>query len=112
MTNPQQPASPAAWHPALGGGQNYWDGTAWTHHADWNGTAWALQAMAASPAVKNPNHGNLVSGGYIFAVLMPLIGFVLGLVAVTRDEPATSKHGMKIIGLSIVAFLIYLKLGL
>jgi Protein of unknown function (DUF2510) len=107
---PNQPASPPGWYPGPDGSHSYWDGSVWTHHADRGRTVRALQATAP-PAVKNPNHSNLVQGGYIFAVLMPLIGFALGLVAVTRPEPATSKHGMKIIGLSIVAFLVYFQLA-
>jgi Protein of unknown function (DUF2510) len=107
-----QPASPPGWYPGPNDSHSYWDGCAWTHHADRDRTVRPLQVTVPSiTPVKNPNHSNLVSGGYIFAVVMPLIGFVLGLVAVTRPEPATSKHGMKIIGLSIVAFIIYFKLA-
>lgn len=49
--------------------------------------------------------GALVVVGYIFAVLMPLIGFILGLVAVTRPVKAKSKHGVWIIVVSVLAFI-------
>jgi Protein of unknown function (DUF2510) len=100
------------WYPGPDDSHSYWDGSAWTHHADKARTVRPLQATVAPvEPTQNPNHSSLVSSGYIFAVLMPIIGFVLGLMALGRPEPGTSKHGMKIVGLSIVAFIVYLKLA-
>jgi hypothetical protein len=52
--------------------------------------------------------GGLVAVGYILAILMPLIGFILGIVTVTRPSRATNKHGIWIIVLSIVVFVVAL----
>jgi 4-amino-4-deoxy-L-arabinose transferase-like glycosyltransferase len=45
----------------------------------------------------------LVVVGYILAVAMPPIGFVLGLVVVSRGARAKSRHGALIIAVSVVA---------
>ena len=34
---------------------------------------------------------------------MPLIGFILGIVIVTRPDKATSRHGVWVIALSVIA---------
>jgi hypothetical protein len=48
--------------------------------------------------------------GYILAVVIPLVGFILGIVVVTRSEKAVSKHGPFIIVVSVVAFIVYVAL--
>lgn len=50
--------------------------------------------------------GGVVVAGYIFAVLMPIIGLILGIIAATRPNKSTSKHGVWIIVLSAVIFAI------
>ena len=45
----------------------------------------------------------LVVLGYITAVAMPLIGLVIGIVLATGLPGARSKHGVRIIILSIIA---------
>jgi len=37
--------------------------------------------------------GALVVVGYVTAAVLPLIGFILGIVVATRPVRATSKHG-------------------
>lgn len=49
----------------------------------------------------------MVVVGYITAVIMPIIGLVLGIVAVTRPDPSVTRHGAWIIGLSALMFVIY-----
>lgn len=44
----------------------------------------------------------LVIAGYILAVLVPLVGFILGIVAATRPQRRISKHGVWIVVVSIV----------
>ena len=50
----------------------------------------------------------LVVLGYITAVAMPLIGFILGIVVATRPVKAHSKHGVWIIVVSIVASVLWI----
>lgn len=50
---------------------------------------------------------NLLVCGYVFAVVMPIVGFVLGVVTLTRPNRELSRHGLKIIGLSVAVFVIY-----
>jgi hypothetical protein len=54
----------------------------------------------------------LVVTGYVLAVLMPLIGFILGIVVATRPARATNKHGWMIIVLSVVAFIVFMALAI
>lgn len=48
----------------------------------------------------------LVILGYITAFAIPLIGFVLGVVVVTRPDRRISKHGVRIIVLSIIVLIV------
>jgi hypothetical protein len=45
----------------------------------------------------------LVVLGYILAVAMPPLGFVLGLVVLSRGARAKSRHGVLIIAVSVIA---------
>jgi hypothetical protein len=67
-----------------------------------------MSTPAPTPLSKESK--NLISCGYIFAVIMPIIGLILGLVTITRPEQAISKHGLKVIMLSVVAFIIWYKI--
>jgi hypothetical protein len=73
----------------------------------WDGQTWGPPAPPTTNA-QSEYQGGLVAAGYIFAVLMPFVGFILGLVVVTRPSRATSKHGLWIIILSIVVFIVAL----
>ena len=44
--------------------------------------------------------------GYIFAILIPLIGLIFGIYLWSRDEENAKKHAKIIIGLSIVIWII------
>lgn len=46
--------------------------------------------------------------GYITAVAMPLVGLIVGIVVATRHGRADSKHGLRIIALSIVASVVWI----
>jgi nitrate/nitrite transporter NarK len=50
----------------------------------------------------------LVVAGYILAVVVPLVGFILGIVAATRPQKRISKHGVWIVVVSIVVTALYL----
>lgn len=81
----------------------YWDGAEWTGRTRPN-----TGGGTVATAEDTEGAGALVVIGYILAVLMPLIGFILGLVAVTRPVKAKSKHGVWIIVVSIVAFILWI----
>lgn len=51
--------------------------------------------------------GALVVVGYILAIVIPIVGFILGIVTITRPERAQSKHGIWIVVLSVIAFAAY-----
>lgn len=104
---PPQMAAPGWYVEPSTGQQRYWSGLAWGSYAAPMGAPNAPpQYYPASSAPGGEYQGGLVALGYIFAVLMPFVGFILGIVTVTRPSRATSKHGIWIILLSIVVFLI------
>jgi hypothetical protein len=75
------------------------NGKPWTtEHASSNGAS--ARAPSAGPS-------RLVVLGYITAFALPLLGLVLGIAIATRPARATSRHGRLIIGLSIVASVIW-----
>ncbi len=47
----------------------------------------------------------LVPLGYLFAVLVPFVGLVLGIIAATRSALHPRKHGPWIIAVATLAFL-------
>jgi hypothetical protein len=57
----------------------------------------------ASDRSWNQSFLRLVVVGYILAVAMPPVGFVLGLVVVSRGARAKSRHGVLIIVVSVLA---------
>jgi hypothetical protein len=75
----------------------------------WDGADWTLQTR---PIVESPAEGDsagaLVPLGYILSIIIPIVGFVLGIVAVTRPNKAASKHGPWIIVVSVLAFIAWL----
>lgn len=66
--------------------------------------------MQMHPGAELPSETirRLVILGYITAVAMPLIGFVLGIVIATRPRKADSKHGVWIVIVSIIALAIWI----
>lgn len=104
---------PAGWYnnPSAPG-ERYWDGGAWTDQVRAfqpppPPPAQPTYAAPSAPAQAEKADG-IVAAGYVFAVLMPIVGFILGIVAATRPSKATSKHGVWIIVVSVVAFVIFL----
>jgi hypothetical protein len=52
--------------------------------------------------------GALVVVGWVTAVLFPIAGAILGIVATTRrDDPDSSKHGPWIIVASVISFVLW-----
>jgi len=67
---------------------------------------WTVEYVSSNGAtadVRSDRAHRLVVLGYITAVALPLIGLVLGIFVATRGTKATSKHGLWIIVVSIVA---------
>jgi len=52
------------------------------------------------------SNGVLISVGYLTALFIPIVGFVLGVVIATRPSRRTSKHGVPVIVVSSVALVI------
>ena len=101
---PTLPASGWYADPSGQPGHRYWDGGQWTDHRH----AATVANSASSAAVEEQGTSGLVVGGYILAAIMPLIGFILGIVVATRPANAVSKHGIWIIVVSIVAFFFWI----
>jgi ABC-type dipeptide/oligopeptide/nickel transport system permease component len=59
-----------------------------------------LKPGAGSMQADRPR--GLIVLGYLTAILMPPIGFILGIVAVTRPNRWAAKHGVGVIVASIV----------
>jgi hypothetical protein len=77
----------------------------------WNGTDWTSNVMPpprthVTTETKDEFRAGLVGTGYVMAVLMPLIGFILGIVIITRPQKSTSKHGVWIVVLSCATFVV------
>lgn len=75
----------------------YWDGGKWT------------ESRVPVTVVNNNDNGKAdkINGvciaGYVFAVLIPIVGFVIGLTQINRN-----KHGIWVVIASVAMFLIYL----
>jgi hypothetical protein len=103
------PEFPAGWYddPQRVGNKRWWTGTEWAPpHYD------PSQVPDSAGPPPPETAGGLVVVAYITAVLMPLIGFILGIVVATRPSKVTSKHGAWIIVISIVAFIVWLAIAL
>lgn len=87
---------PSGWYdrPDRPGAVGYWDGEAW------------LETPVSPPLPKETPQWGLVITGYVMAVIIPIVGFILGIVTITRPNKATSKHGVWIVVLSVAVFFI------
>jgi hypothetical protein len=72
----------------------YWDGQAWTDHVAPAPTAGVTPASA-------PSSSGITALGYISAILLPIVGFVIGLTQINR------KGGVGIILVSILSFIVW-----
>jgi hypothetical protein len=107
-SHPAPPSFPAGWYdvPDRANTKGYWDGERWT--GDFAPAAEPAPAAAATAATEPESAGGIVIVGYVTAALIPLIGFILGIVVATRPAKATSKHGAWIIVVSIFAFIVWI----
>ena len=50
--------------------------------------------------------------GYVFALLIPLIGFIYGIIlAIIKKPPSYREHGIYLILLSVIMWIIYFLIG-
>ncbi len=73
--------------------ERYWDGKKWTE---------SRQPIRAGDQ-KEQDASGVIIAGYIFAVLLPLVGFIIGLTQINK-----SRHGIWVVVASVVAFMIWL----
>ncbi len=68
---------PAGWYEdPTGSGQRYWDGHQWGRH-------WIDRGNADRGA---PENDGLVTIGWITAILMPIVGLIVGIVVSSRND--------------------------
>lgn len=74
------PAS-AGWypHPEMTNTQRYWDGQSWTDHI-----APLDTASPTPPKEEIEKHGGLFAVGLVTAIILPIVGFVIGIVLMTK----------------------------
>jgi uncharacterized Tic20 family protein len=108
---PQPAGPPAGWYPVDGGGQRYWDGSAWTEH-----TAPGPQPVPPAPApaasaptpLQPPAPGAVTSDDRTMALLIHLLTLVSGFIApliiwlIKRDQsPFIDHHGKEALNFQI-----------
>lgn len=83
-------STPAGWYPdpQRAQTQRYWDGSAWSDHV-------------APAAVVESSNGAVIAAGYVFAVLMPIVGFIIGLTQINRRE------GLGVVVVSVVMGIVW-----
>lgn len=64
--------------------------------------------QSPNPAVETSENPHTLAKvlGYIFAILIPLIGIIFGIYLWSRNEENAKKHGKIVIGLSIFIWII------
>jgi hypothetical protein len=67
-----------------------------------------ISSNGARAHIRSESAFRLVVLGYITAITMPVIGFILGIVVATRPAKAMSKHGAWIIVVSIIASIVWI----
>jgi hypothetical protein len=75
-----------------------------------NGKPWTSDYVSnngATANVRRATPGRLVVLGYITAFALPLLGLVLGIIVVTRPAQTTARHGRWIIGISLIASVVW-----
>jgi hypothetical protein len=71
-------------------------------------TAEYVSDNGSTSKVRSEGVRRLVVLGYITAVALPLIGFILGIVVANRPTKTYSKHGVWIIVVSIISAVLWI----
>lgn len=114
MTDTPTGSPRAGWysHPSMADTKRYWDGTRWTDHIA------PVTPVAPPPrdpsfdlgwsqrqATSEPDHSGLIAAGYVTAILIPVIGFVIGIVLLAKSKTG---NGIGVMIVSLVAFMFWL----
>lgn len=118
---------PAGWYPDPTGAaaERYWDGIAWSTEFTRSGQpAPAMMSGAVTGAIGDARYPTydaahyaptatssmpgIVIAGYIFAVLIPLIGLILAAVASGSHDSSVKPHGAKIALVAVAAMVFWI----
>ena len=77
---------PAGWYPdpQMPATQRYWDGKQWTHNVSPMPPPTQPATDAAPAVAQSLDSTTLVTSGWVMAVLFPIIGFIIGIVLLTK----------------------------
>lgn len=77
----EEPKPPAGWyaHPEMANTQRYWDGEHWTEQ---------VAPGAPAAALSHKSSDALDTAGWLTAIFVPVVGFVIGCVLLTRRPQA------------------------
>ena len=90
---------PPGWYQDPQGlGQRYWDGSRWTERQ--------VVPGQALPVEKDLQSG-LKTAGFILAVVMPIFGFIIGIVLLAKERVGP---GLAVMATSVLAFLVWFAL--
>jgi hypothetical protein len=87
---------PPGWHPDPN------DPTQWRW---WDGEEWT-DKRSPRDGVKRSS-GNGVAAGYVMAIVIPIVGFLIGLALLVRDD----RNGAPVMGVSLIAGFIYFQIA-
>jgi hypothetical protein len=82
--------TPAGWYPdpTRAQTQRYWDGEAWSDHV--------------APLTVDASNTGVLTAGWVFAFLMPIVGFVIGVSQINRGS-----QGIGIVVWSVIMFFVW-----
>lgn len=103
--DPSNPASrsirakqvPAGWypHPTMAETQRYWDGAAWTAHiAPGVPDAYKRPQQVQVVKIAEADTRSLQAAAYVFAILLPIVGFILGIVLLAKGKTGPGAAAM------------------
>jgi uncharacterized membrane protein YeaQ/YmgE (transglycosylase-associated protein family) len=108
-SRPPPKMPPAGWYPDPdGSGQRYWDGQQWT---DQIAPGAAAPAQAAGGRAKDPRNDGLATAGYIFAVLLPIVGVIFAIVLYNRNDARGTPVLLTAIVVGIIGLIILSSAG-
>lgn len=78
----------------------------------WNGAEWTDEKRPAPPqmlatTIQGEEGPSIIPVGYVMAIVIPFIGFLIGLGAVFSSSKKVQEGGRGIMALSIVAFFVW-----
>jgi hypothetical protein len=98
---------PTGWFPdpSRGGTLRYWDGAKWLEVPPPPAANLAALPPPAwpPPAPAQEDMRDVIALGYVLAVLVPLVGFILGIVLIAKGR---SDHGIGAVVISILAAIV------